>query len=114
MTEANKSLGGQWEGGHTHTHIHTHASINGPHSFGHRDAPEQVGSNGVREGNAHLTPRGGSSCARGRFASIRLPAPHGTIGATYPIVNGVRFIPVNPSLLLKVALPLGFYAHLPG
>ena len=61
----------------------------------------------MKEGIAHLTPRGGSSCARGGFASIRLPAPHGTIGATYPIVNGVRFIPVNPSLLLKVALPLG-------
>ena len=86
--ELGRSVGG-W--GHTHTHTHT---------------PEQVGSNGVREGNAHLTPRGGSSCARGRFASIRLPAPHGTIGATYPIVNGVRFIPVNPSPLLKVALPL--------
>ncbi len=40
------------------------------------------------------------------FASIRLP-PHGMIGATYPIIKEVRFIPVNPSPLLKVALPLG-------
>ena len=35
-----------------------------------------------------------------------LTRPHGTIGATYPIINGVRFIPVNLSPLLKVALPL--------
>ena len=34
------------------------------------------------------------------------PPPHGTIGATYPIVNGVRFIPVNPPLLKVVLLPI--------
>ncbi len=65
------SLGGQWEGGGTHTHTSTHQQP----AFGHRDASEQVGSNGMREGNAHLTPHGGSACAHGGFASIRLPAP---------------------------------------
>lgn len=49
----------------------------GPNSdtFGHRDATEQVRSNCMREGNEHLTPRGGSSCGRGGFASVRLLAP---------------------------------------
>ena len=56
----------------------------------------------------HTSPQAGLRARGGGFAPIRLPAPHGTIGATYPIVNGVRFIPVNPpSPLLKVALPLG-------
>ncbi len=35
------------------------------------------------------------------------PLPHGTIRATNLIINEVGFIPVNPSPLLKVVLPLG-------
>ncbi len=74
MAGASGCLGSKWEGGGTHTHTHTHQQ----QAFGRRDASEQVGSNGMREENAYLTPSGGSSCTRGGFASICVPAPHGT------------------------------------
>ena len=92
MAGASGCLGGQWEGGHTHTHTHKHTHQRP--AFGHRDASEQVGSNGMREGNARLTPCGGSSCARGGFA---YPAPMGQSEPLTRFVNGVRFISVNPS-----------------
>ena len=65
----------------------------------------------MKEGmhNSHLIPHAVGLRARvggSRLYAYRLPAPHETSGATYPIVNRVRFIPVNPPLL-KVALPLG-------
>jgi hypothetical protein len=56
----------------------------------------------------HTSPHTAGLCARvGGSRPYAYPPPHEAIGATYPIVNGVRFISVNPSHLLKVAFPLG-------
>ncbi len=60
----------------------------------------------------HTSPHGAASLVLMRAWGVRVhtltrPPPWDDQSHHYPIVNGVRFIPVNPSPILKVALPLG-------